>query len=73
MKGCECEHESHFGTDNDVDGGGPSTGHLYGSEIAADLVETKTIYGTYMICAGCRQDHPIPDSMLDLEGKGKDA
>ena len=54
-KRCECEHGSHFGTEpfnaNAKD-------HCYGS--GDGTVAVLTTYGTFHVCAGCDERHPMP-------------
>lgn len=75
MMGCECEHVSHFPGEETEEGvDKPTCGHEYGSMTEpGSLLTIKTIYGTVEICEFCQLQHPIPDSLLDKEGKGADA
>lgn len=45
---CECEHESHFPTD---DGIKPER-HNYGERLAE--TDIKTAWGTFHVCQGCK-------------------
>lgn len=60
---CQCEHACHPNEDDaTLEQRHSKTQHPYGMEPfrQSDMVLVKTIYGDYLICRACNEDHPIP-------------
>jgi hypothetical protein len=65
IRNCQCEHESHHGSDKLTPNGNP--GHRYGVRFWPEyLINVKTIYGDFQVCKDCAEDCYHPDRLREL-------
>ena len=68
---CQCEHACHPSNveqdderlESFAEPGNPAH-HHYGQSSSQDLTEVKTLYGTFLLCKHCLEDHPYPKEYL---------